>query len=66
MLRKKKNSVIYKAGRFSHEGTTMLLPDRAIAKSEAGEEQRVIREERRIVMRTNANRLRGGQWRDTW
>jgi hypothetical protein len=82
MLRKNKNIVTYQGGRaiggaaaraFTREATTKLLAGRTIAKPDAPEEQAikkhtdaVVRKARSVDIRSDANSLRGGQWRDTW
>jgi hypothetical protein len=78
MLRKTKNVGIFKSGRpigeavvqtFTHEGTTRLLP--AAQKTAEATEQISARDALAIKKHSlgassNANRLRGGQWRHTW
>jgi hypothetical protein len=78
MLRKNKNVVIYRGrmvigdtGAFAREATTRLLASRTIAKPDAPEEQAIkkqadARNARSVDIRSNANSVRGGQWRDTW
>ena len=70
MLRKTKNAGIYKSGQpageavvhtFTHEGTTRLLP---AAQKTAEAADQIKRHS--IGASSNANRLRGGQWRHTW
>jgi hypothetical protein len=78
MLRKTKNVGIYKSGRpiggeslhtFRHEGTTRLLPA-AQGTSEAAEQIGALDapaiKKRDLGTGSNANRLRGGQWRHIW
>jgi hypothetical protein len=76
MLRKTKNVGIYKSGlgdagvhTFTHEGKTRLLPaaqKTADAREQIGARDALAIKKRGIVADSNANRLRGGQWRHTW
>jgi hypothetical protein len=78
MLRKTKNVGIYKSGRptgdagvhtFTHEGTTRLLPaaqGTAEAAERIGALDALASKKRGIGTGSNANRLKGGQWRHAW